>query len=185
MTDTANNTENKAQIEAPTKSVNSSISSISKPMTTNIFADIEDTNQKSSKPKRIQDCNVEELKGRLSVQFTDKKCGARTASVKLGGKISLIIYNRTSIPLPASEYPVTEEDILEKVFTLTDEELNDVLLNARGRYADAINKQKSANSGGTIESRRDARIKKKARKAALLKADNDFNEQLHIKSVGF
>jgi len=161
------------------------MSTIINPLTSNIFADIEDTNQRSSKPKRIQDCDVNELKDRLSVQFMDKKCGARTASVKLGGKISLIIYGRTSIPLPASEYPITEEEILSKVFTLTDEELSDVLLNARGRYADAITKQKSANSGGTIGSRRDARIKKKARKAALLKAENDFNEQLHIKSVGF
>jgi hypothetical protein len=183
MTDTANNTKINAQIEAPIKSVNSSISSISTPITTNIFADIEDTTP-SFKIKRVQDCNVEELKGRLKVQFTDKKCGARTATVKLGGKISLIIYGKTSISLPASEYPVTEEEILEKVFTLTEEELNDVLLNARGRYADAINRQIAATRGGTIASRRDARIKQKSRKAALLKANNDLNEQKHIKSVG-
>ena len=184
MTDTITNTN--AQIEnikAPTESVNFPTSSISNPITTNIFADIEDTTP-TFKMKRVQDCDVSELKKRLSVQFTERKCGARAATVKLGGKISLIIYGKTSISLPASEYPVTEEEILEKVFTLTDEELNDVLLNARGRYTDAINRQKAANSGGTIDSRRDARIKQKSRKAALLKATNDLNEQKHIKSVG-
>jgi hypothetical protein len=186
MTDTTINTKIDAQIESienPVESVNSPISTISNPVTRNIFADIEDSSP-SFKLKRIQDCNVEELKERLSVQFTDKKCGARTATVKLGGKISLIIFGKTSISLPASEYPVTEEEILEKVFSLTDEEFNDVLLNARGRYTDAINSQKAANSGGTIDSRRDARIKLKSRKAALLKANNDLNEQKHIKSVG-
>lgn len=183
MTDTTINTQIDAKIEDPIESVNPSTSSIIKPITTNIFADIEDTTP-TFKMKRVQDCNVEELKGRLSVQFTDKKCGARTATVKLGGKISLVIYGKTSISLPASEYPVTEEEILEKVFTLTEEELNDVLLNARGRYTDAINRQIKANKGGTIDSRRDARIKQKSRKAALLKANNDLNEQKHIKSVG-
>jgi len=165
--------------------ITDAVSSILNPVTKNIFADIEDMTPKTVQLKRIQDCNVDEMKKRLSVQFMDKKCGARTASVKLGGKISLIINGKTSIPLPASEYPVTEDQILEMVFTLTDDELSDVLLNARGRYGDAITKQKNANRGTTIDSRREARIKKKARKAALLKADNDFNEQMHIKSVGF
>jgi len=160
-------------------------SSILNPVTRNIFAEIEDNSPKAFQPKRIQDCNVKEMKGCLSVQFMKRKCGARTASVKLGGKTSLIINGKTSIKLPASEYPVTEDEILEMVFTLTDDELSDVLLNARGRYADAIDKQIAANKGGTMESRRDARIKKKARKAALLKANNDFNEQKHIKNVGF
>lgn len=171
------------KIDTPIDNIEASISTISKPMTSNIFADIEDTSP-ILKMKRIQDCNVNELKERLSVQFTNKKCGARTATVKLGGKISLIINGKTSISLPARENPVTEEEILGRVFSLTDEEIADVLLNARGRYCDAINSQKAANSGGTIESRRDARIKNKSRMAALLKASNELNAQKHIKSVG-
>ena len=105
--------------------------------TLDIFSGIRVAN---SKPTPIAKCNLTELRARLSVRFSDGSNNKTSATVRLGGRVSLMVDGKKSVSIERDSY--TEEQILQMVLSTPKSILDDLLTDAKNRYIASTKKSK-------------------------------------------
>ncbi|WP_286271959.1 hypothetical protein [Thalassotalea hakodatensis] len=103
---------------------------------TDIFSSIRCNDVPMKKP--IIDCDFEELKTRLNV-FTKDVSGNKTSvTVKLGGRVALNIQGKKSFLMEAGA--ASGKDILDMVLNMEENDLKQVLFEAKAHYKKVIAK---------------------------------------------
>jgi len=102
-----------------------------------IFSEIRIGNYK---PTPIAKCNLKELRTRLSVRFSDGSNNKTSATIRLGGRVSLLIGGKKSVVIERDSH--TEEEILQMVLKSPEAVLDDLLIDAKNRYIASTKKSK-------------------------------------------
>jgi len=105
--------------------------------TVDIFSEIRIAN---SKPTPIAKCNLKELRTRLSVRFSDGSNNKTSATIRLGGRVSLMVGGKKSVVIERDSY--TEEEILQMVLKSPKDVLDSLLTDAKNRYIASTKKSK-------------------------------------------